>query len=208
VRRLALLVMAAVLPWLAAHPVAATMAPGIQGFKLTGTVDRFPCLGSVCGGTLSGLGAATVAGQATSGAAFTAEWPDPTQPAPSSNTTGSLTNVLDSCLTSGPIPSDSGTGKGSFSLAGGLLDIAGQGVSSGATLSGNFDFAREADGAVVITVSAATITNNTGLVIAYQANLLVGVGGGGFAVTNGMPTCAAPLAPAQVAITASYLAPE
>jgi len=207
-RRLAPLVLTAVLPWLTAYPVVATIAPGIQGFKLSGSVDRFPCLGSVCGGTLSGLGTASVAGQTTSGTEFTAQWPDPSQPLPTSNTTGSLSNVSDSCLAGGPTPSDSGSGQGSFSLAGGQLNIVGQGVSSGATLSGFFDFIREADGAVAITVSAATITNNTGLVIAYQANLVVGVGGGGFAVTNGVPTCGAPLAPAQVLIAASYLAPE
>jgi hypothetical protein len=184
------------------------MAPGIQGFKLSGTVDRFPCIGGICGGNLSGVGAASVAGQTTSGGQFSAVWPDPTQPPPASNTAGALSGLTDACAAGGPAPSDNGTGGGSFTWTGGLLNVVGQGVSANATLSGNFGFIREAGSGLVITVSGATITNSTGLVIATQANLVVGVGGGAFAVTNGVPSCGAPIAPAQVLFTASYLAPE
>lgn len=85
--------------------------------------------------------------------------------------------------------------------------MAGQ-LTSNATLSGDFGLLREAGDGLVITVSTAKVTSATGSVIAYEADLVVGVGGGAFAVTNGVPTCGAPISSAQILMTVSYLAPE
>jgi hypothetical protein len=138
---------------------------------------------------------------------FTATWPDPTQPPPTTNTTGTLSGVSDFCPIAGPTLSPSGSGGGTFILSGGLLNVAGE-LSSGATLSGTFSYLREATSGVLISVSGATVTNSSGLVIAYQANLVAGVGGGTWAVMSGVATCGAPLSNPTVRFTTSYLAPE
>jgi len=164
------------------HPVtlSAALAPGIQGFTVTGTVKEFPCAVGPCDGSLGGLGTASISGETVAGAPFTAVWPDPGQPLPAANLTGGLSDIFDMCPVSGPAPSLVGSGNGSFSLIGGLLSIAGQ-QTGGATLSGAFSWLRS-ETAVVITVSSATVTNGSGLVVAQQATLVDGTGGGTFAV--------------------------
>lgn len=195
---------AALLPALPAATVVT--APGIQGFQLTGTVGYFPCVVPTCAGTLSGVGAASVTGTSTSGSPFSGVWPDPTLPPPASNTTGTMSNILDVCLVSLPVPSLTGSGQGTFSLTGGLLVYQGQ-ESHSATLSGSFSEVRGVAG-MVVTVSGATVTNSAGLVIAYQANLVSGAGGGSYTTTSGVGLCNAPLVQPTVQITAGYLAPE
>jgi hypothetical protein len=202
-----LLVLAAVVLALGPVRLSAAVAPGIQGFAVTATVDRFPCIVPYCSGTLTGLGTATLSGTSVSSQPFTATWPDPTQPLPTTNTTGSLGAMSDFCPVGGPTLSPSGSGGGSFTLSGGLLNVAGQ-LSSGATLSGSYSFLREGISGLAISVSGATVTNGSGLVIAYQANLVVGVGGGAWTVMSGVATCGAPLSNPTVRITASYVAPE
>jgi hypothetical protein len=65
-----------------------------------------------------------------------------------------------------------------------IVEVVGLICSSGKTVGqvsrelGITSATRELDGGVVVTISAAKVTNNTGLVIVYQANLVVGVGTG------------------------------
>jgi uncharacterized membrane protein len=122
------------------------------------------------------------------------------------NATGTLSGVSDFCPVGGPTLSPSGSGGGTFTFSGGLLNVAGQ-LSSGATLKGTYSFQRQATSGLAISVSGATVTNSSGLVIAYQANLVGGLGGGVWTVMSGVATCGAPLSNPTVRMTASYLAP-
>jgi hypothetical protein len=184
---------------------SASVAPGIQGLVLTGTVDFFPCIVGSCGGTLSGQGAASVSGLSVTNAPFSAEWPDPKIAVPPPNSSGTLSDVVDFCAAGGPTPSSDGSGNGSFKLTGGLLVYHGQELQ-GATLSGYFSFIREIDG-LAVTISSATVADNTGTTVATQANLVAGEGAGAWAVTSGVATCGAPLTSPTLRISVSYLAP-
>jgi hypothetical protein len=190
---------------LPARPVRA-LAPGIHGFAVTATVENYPCVIPYCSGTLAGTGAAVVTGLSTTSQPFAATWPNPKQPLATSNTTGSLFDLVDSCPVGSLAPSPGGSGSGSFTLSGGLLVYQGQALS-GATLSGSFSWQRVADD-LVITVSGATVTAPNGTVVAFQETLADGAGDGAWAVTSGVGACGAPLTNPTVRISANYLAPE
>jgi len=204
VKRLTLILAAlAALPPLASR--AATLAPGIHNFVVTATPSQFPCANPYCSGPLGGLGSALVTGLDTSSQPFTATWPDPTQPVPSANTTGSLYNLVDTCLAGGPVPSVDGSGSASLALSGGLVSEQGEQMG-GASLTVYLSFFREGTD-LAIFVSGATVSVN-GTVIAAEASLEDGLGDGSWAVASGIPACGAPLTNPQVKMTAGYLAPD
>jgi hypothetical protein len=191
---------------LSANTQATSLAPGVHNLELTGTVDQFPCLVGTCGGSLGGLGAASVTGLSVSGKPFSAVWPDPTAPIPAQNATGTLANLVDFCPAGGPTQSTDGSGTGSFQLTGGLLDH--QGLTHNASLTGQFQFVREGGTGLVITVTGATVTDGSGGTVAYESTLVSGPGAGTFVVTSGVPTCGAPLASPAIRISGTYLAPQ
>jgi len=183
------------------------LAPGVHGFSLTATVDRFPCIIPYCSGTLGGTGTAVVSGLSTTSQPFLATWPNPKAATPLANTTGSLFDMVDFCpTTAAPVPSTTGSGSGSFVLTGGLLVYQGT-QQAGATLTGNFSWLRVA-GSLVVTVSGATVVAPNGTVVAVEGSLLEGPGTGTWAVTPATAGCGAPLTGPTVRIVADYLAAE
>lgn len=186
---------------------AGALAPGLHGFSLTATVDRFPCIIPYCSGTLGGTGTAVVGGLSDTSQPFVATWPNPKAATPLANTTGSLFEMVDSCpTTAAPIPSPTGSGSGSFSLTGGLLVYQGS-QQAGATLTGNFSWLRAADN-LVVTVSGATVIAPNGTVVAVEGSFVEGAGAGAWIVTSGTASCGAPLTSPTVRIVADYLAAE
>ncbi|HZS16048.1 MAG TPA: hypothetical protein VFC09_15760 [Candidatus Dormibacteraeota bacterium] len=186
---------------MAAPSSAAAGTTAVGAFVAMVDLPTYPCSGGGCGGSLTGVFSGTVTGTDPNSCTttppihcntYTITWPDPTQPLPASNLSGSFTYTEGCPLAQG------GSAGGTFTISGGLVDDNGT-VAHDGTLTGQFGEARTA---VVLTVTlGTTAATGNGHTLGTQ-QLPVGVGAGAF-VPFGVATCAnTPPGTAEVAGTA------
>jgi hypothetical protein len=172
------------------RPVEATTTGGgaISG---TMSLDTFPCYIGGCGGTiagtavlsLSGLGTATISGLPVP---YTAAWAPPA----SSFTAGfSYKDTCELGQPDGTVPITTDPAGGTFTLSGGSVSIGGGPLMS-ATLTGGYQFVRQAD-AMRVSLTNLVLTPASGSPV-IAVNLTAALAGQSAAAvqwTNGPGTC-------------------
>ncbi len=164
-----------------AVPARATIS---GGGTIEGIVDlpTYPCPSGACGGSFSGSLVATVTGTTTTGAAFVAEWPDPSTTPVGTVPTNMAANFRYGANCTPPIgvtPSLTGGGSGTFTVSGGLLSVNGVVTSHNATLTGDMTFQQVAT-AVPITFDGDVVTDGVSTIATSLSPPLIGAGTLGF----------------------------
>jgi hypothetical protein len=149
--------------------VASSISGGGQ-LNATVTLNQFPCpFPSACTAGTSGGFRGTFTGTDVAGKAFSLTFPDPTTIPPVSippNFSTSSLTFTDDCNppTSAPTILDTGTGDGTFTIAGGLL-TRGTVQSHGAMLQGGVHFERTAT-EMTMRLSGMDVLTSTSTVVA------------------------------------------
>lgn len=144
---LAAAVVAIALPLGGSITTEASTVSGGGVLNATVTLSQFPCPSpSACAATTSGAFRGEITGLDLNGRPYTLTFPDPAaiHSVPPPNFTSSGLTFTDLCEppTTAPAIADTGTGDGSFQVAGGLL-TQGTLVSHGAVLKGGAHFTRD-----------------------------------------------------------------